>query len=141
MTKYNIGFTGSRTGMTPLQLSAIQHYFTEMSEEVNEFHHGDCIGADFDAATIVWSVERYIEIVSHPPLSQFYRAWAPAHRSMPAKPYLDRNRDIVDATDILIATPGENEEQVRSGTWSTVRYARSVGKPVHILGVEGEWLS
>jgi len=45
-------------------------------------------------------------------------------------PYLSRNRAIVDETEMLIATPAEFTEQQRSGTWSTVRYARACGKKV-----------
>ena len=47
------------------------------------------------------------------------------------KPYLDRNRDIVDACEVLLATP-DGPERLRSGTWSTVRYARKIGKPVEV---------
>jgi hypothetical protein len=43
----------------------------------------------------------------------------------PTRPYLARNKDIVDACTILIATPAQNSEIQRSGTWATVRYAKS----------------
>lgn len=52
-----------------------------------------------------------------------------------------RNHDIVDATEWLIATPKKFEE-IRSGTWATVRYAKKVKKPVTIIWPDGsieEW--
>ena len=55
------------------------------------------------------------------------------------KRYLERNRDIVDACDILIACPRTLKEELRSGTWATVRYARKVGKPVAILWNNGKY--
>ena len=54
------------------------------------------------------------------------------------KPYLDRNKDIVDETNILMACPNKAEEVQRSGTWSTVRYARKVGKAVLIVYPSGK---
>ena len=51
------------------------------------------------------------------------------------KKYLDRNKSIVDKTDILIAFPSTNEEVIRSGTWSTIRYAKNKGKKILLLRV------
>ena len=51
----------------------------------------------------------------------------------PAKPPLDRNHDIVERCDLLIATPHTVEEQLRSGTWATIRYARKVHRPHYII--------
>jgi hypothetical protein len=48
------------------------------------------------------------------------------------KPYLTRNRDIVQASSILVAAP-KSDEIVRSGTWSTVRYARQCDRTIYIL--------
>jgi hypothetical protein len=47
------------------------------------------------------------------------------------KPYLARNRDIVNESDRLITLP-KGPETLRSGTWATVRYAVEAGKPVRI---------
>jgi hypothetical protein len=55
----------------------------------------------------------------------------------PERPYLDRNKDIVRETASLIAAPAEPEEQLRSGTWSTVRFARKQGKPVFLILPDG----
>jgi hypothetical protein len=49
------------------------------------------------------------------------------------KPYRVRNRDIVRDTETLIATPSEPVELLRSGTWSTVRFARKLGRAVWVI--------
>ena len=50
-----------------------------------------------------------------------------------AKPFVARDRDIVDETDRLLAGPAGRTEERFSGTWTTVRYARRKGKPIDIL--------
>lgn len=52
-------------------------------------------------------------------------------------PYLWRNHQIVDATSALIAAPFGFEEELRSGTWATVRYARKLGRPVRFFWPDG----
>ncbi len=54
------------------------------------------------------------------------------------KPYLKRNHDIVDESDILIGFPSSEEERLRSGTWATVRYARKTGKRIYIIFPDGK---
>jgi hypothetical protein len=51
----------------------------------------------------------------------------------PPKPPLERNGDIVAECDFLIAAPAEDRDQVRSGTWATIREARRQGRPVVLV--------
>ncbi len=99
-------------------------------------HHGDCIIADNVAHRIAKALSWRVEI--HPPDNPTKRAFC-KHADLihPEKPYLERNRDIVDASEALIATPAENAELARSGTWSTVRYARKKAIPVYIVFPDG----
>jgi hypothetical protein len=98
---------------------------------ITELHVGDCIGADEQATRIAQVVG--VETVCHPPASAAKRAFTTGHRLiLPARPYLTRDRDMVDAAAVLIAGPG-GPEQVRSGTWYTVRYARGRGKPTVVI--------
>jgi hypothetical protein len=53
------------------------------------------------------------------------RAFCQGDVVLTPRPYLVRNRHIVDASSVLIATP-KGDEELRSGTWSTVRYARKI---------------
>ncbi len=128
-----IGFTGTRKGMTDAQCSHIE--FILMQLGCSEFHHGDCVGADSQAAYLVRSLGT-IKIVAHPPVRENFRAKVPLRpmdRSLVPKPYLQRNHDIVDACDHLLVAPKSNEEEQRSGTWATYRYARSCGRPITMI--------
>jgi hypothetical protein len=130
-----IGFTGTQRGMTRIQKSVLRGI---LQNDSGEFHHGDCIGADEEAHDI--ASELGYDIWVHPPKDPSKRAFckAPNNRMMFAKPYLVRNHDIVDVCTKLIATPGEAVEQLRSGTWATIRYARKVGKEVTIIFPNGD---
>lgn len=133
------GFTGTRDGMTEPQLAAVILLCTVKFENTGEFHHGACVGADSQLHNLV--VENHsARIVIHPPTDTRYaNVFEESERVeiLPPKPYLQRNADIVDATDELIATPKEFEEQIRGGTWWTVRYARKQGKKVWLVLPDG----
>ena len=94
-------------------------------------HHGDAVGADAEAHDI--AVELDCGIVIHPPDDVRQRAFKIAALNRAPRPYLDRNKVIVRETSFLIAAPAMEIEQLRSGTWSTVRYARRLGWPIHLL--------
>jgi hypothetical protein len=76
-------------------------------------------------------------VTIHPPDNDRERAWKTSPDIRAPKAYLTRNKDIVRETDILIAAPAETEEQIRFGTWSTVQYARKLGKPVFVILPDG----
>lgn len=57
--------------------------------------------------------------------------------SWPDEP-LARNRTIVRRGDRLLAFPATEEEELRSGTWMTVRFARKLGRPVTIVTPSGK---
>lgn len=127
-----VGFTGTRTGMTPEQREQVGRWLDELQPD--EAHHGDCVGADREFHSLCFM--REIPIVAHPPEDSRHRAFSPhATRLMPPRPYLERNRDIVNVVDTMIAAPKESEEPVPArgqGTWSAIRYARKAGKPVRV---------
>jgi len=130
-----IGFTGTRYGMT---LKQKVNYVNKLKElNCEELHHGMCHGADNQAHEMA-ILNNIPKIVMHPStISEAYKPYY--HNSLTEvvelskKPPLERNHDIVDATDILLATPKTKEEVLRSGTWATIRYARKKGKAVVIL--------
>jgi hypothetical protein len=127
-----IGFTGTQLGLTMPQQWLLEAWLGPRADKIVEFHHGDCVGADELAHQIAQRAG--IKVFVHPPVIETKRAFcAGAEHVYPQKPYLDRNHDIVDACTGLIACPFELEEQVRSGTWATVRYARKRGKPVRLI--------
>lgn len=150
--QYKVGFTGTRQGMSDQQLDAfVRLVRANFMSEMSEFHHGDCVGSDAQAHEIVATMlrgrgEGYVYI--HPPTESKYRALCNSQPRiiLQPKPYLERDRDIVDACDILIATPKEQPpiptgKGLRGGTWYTIRYARKVGKLHYIIYPEilGGW--
>jgi hypothetical protein len=130
-----VGFTGTRNGMSKSQKKVFKEtvIFLMRKELVTEFHHGDCMGSDDTADTIIKDHFPTIKVVVHPPKESKFRAFCLGSLIKPPKEYLDRNKDIVNESDILIAAPKEQEEVMRSGTWSTIRYAKKQSKPVIIL--------
>ena len=128
-----IGFTGTSSGMSEAQRAQVLAWLKELGG--TQLHHGDCIGADADAHTIARSLG--LEVIVHPPTNDESRAFcrgAAAERE--PKDYLKRNKAIVDETDVLVATP-YGPEQRRSGTWSTIRYARKRGRVCYVVMRDG----
>lgn len=118
------GFTGTQKGMSSRQI----HTFRKLLAGSSELHHGDCFGADAHAHIEARAMNIPIEI--HPMEPDNKRAYCEGARVVyPSKPPLVRNVDIVKATDRLIATPKEFTNQLRSGTWYTIR-----------KGAEESWL-
>lgn len=128
-----IGFTGTREGMSDAQCTKLHKVLNEL--KCTEFHHGDCVGADSQAAYLVRSMAG-IKIVCHPPSNSRLRAHVPIRdmdEVLPTQPYRVRNQAIVNACDHLVVGPKNNLEARRSGTWGTYRYAQRRGKPTTIL--------
>ncbi len=131
-----LGFTGTREGLTEKQYLALRSEISRRDlSPATIFRHGDCIGADSDAHDVVRACS-HARIFGHPPDRAALRAYRQCDHLMPERPYLDRNRDIVNMSDELIACPDGPERQ-RSGTWSTVRYAVKQHKPVTIIYPDG----
>ncbi len=126
-----VGFTGTSKGMNIDQLICVRTLLGRFWQP-DYAHHGDCVGADSQFHSLCEAFSRPTRIVIHPPKDSKARAFRPSMFSRRPKDYLERNRDIVDACDVLLATPKGKEIQ-RSGTWSTIRYARKLGKPIIIL--------
>lgn len=130
-----IGFTGTQKGMTKEQKEEFSKYI--LGVDITEFHHGDCIGADEEAHKIVNDAFESVVIITHPPIEDKKRSFVYGVTARKAKPYLERNKDIVNETDMLIACPKSDKEELRSGTWSTIRYAKMMGKRMIIIYPDG----
>lgn len=137
-----VGFTGTRKGMTDEQ----KRKFYELLYLWNpdEFHHGDCIGADADAHYYARKVahdrDKKILIVGHIPEKDRTRAFCKVDVRRDPLPYLDRDLAIVQESDRMVACPEGFIELQRSGTWATVRMARRELKPLYIIRPDGSVL-
>lgn len=129
--------TGNRFGISPEAELSLLEFISK--NDIKEVHHGDCLGAD--KAFHDLCAEREIRVVVHPPTNKAQRAFCKSDDIKREKPYLQRNKDIVNETDMLIAFPGTKVEQLRSGTWSTVRYAKETNKPILIVYPDGSVFS
>lgn len=143
MTK--VGFTGTRQGMTEEQIETFNTVLDIISREspISEFHHGDCRGADEQADDVVLSLHGegiQIKTVIHPPDNDLFRAFCIGDVMRLPQPYLVRNKDIVNESSVMIVAPEQKDEQVRSGTWSTYRYAKNQGRDVFIIYPDGSYV-
>lgn len=135
-----LGFTGTQVGMTPMQLLKVAQMITK--NPITESHSGDCIGADNEFLQLIQLANTNksfptIATHGHIPSYDSKRAFGKYAVSHPPRPYLHRNHDIVDASDVMIGTPKGNEEQRRSGTWATIRYAKKTGKKLVVIFPDG----
>ena len=153
-----IGFTGTRSGMTIDQSNSLRRKLSSGPQGTtwtmfSEFHHGDCVGADEEAHDMMrvllaknWPLR--VDIVIHPPKLFSFRAGCGMNdeetmgggsvKILGAKDYLARDRDIVNATDMLIACPaGMDDVRGVGGTWYTIRYAREKVRPILIIHADG----
>lgn len=129
------GFTGTQLGMTYKQGERLLLLLKRLNTA--EMHHGDCIGAD--AEVHVMCLDLGIRTVGHPPIVGDKRAFCSFDFEHPPLPYLERDNEIVQQSEVLFAAPKEAKEQLRSGTWATIRYARKKGLPIFIVRPDGTW--
>lgn len=132
-----LGFTGTREMPTRAQ----RRFIMLRVADASELHHGCCVGSDYVAhRSALWQCVS--TIILHPPVDQ--RLMVPLGNLltrggihvMNPKQYHTRNRDIVDESDAVIATP-DGPRRPHSGTWYTIDYARGCGKPVVVCLPDG----
>jgi hypothetical protein len=98
--------------------------------------HGDCLGVDAEINEIAHKL--HIMTVSHPPIDSKQRAFCDSDVILAVRAYKDRNQDIGSMSKRLVGFPsGEERNQLRSGTWQTIRYAKKLYHPVLIIYPDG----
>lgn len=140
----NVGFSGTRKGMTPEQIAAI----TRLLERVKAFNptkecwlnHGDCTGADEQIHPIGISLGYRIHV--HPPENVKQRAYCELYDKIETpQMYSMRNGIIVRRSDLVIAAPSGKKNIPRgSGTWQVIRLVRKIRpkKPYVVVYPDGE---
>lgn len=133
----DVSFTGTKKGMTAPQLDQFKQLIQKL--DIVRFSHGCCIGADRQAHVAVRDFFSHGVRIEGRPCDILDKQDIPVDLDeiYPAKPPLKRNKHLVKACDVLIATP-KGDMIVRSGTWSTVRYAQKLKKHVYIIYPGGE---
>jgi hypothetical protein len=107
-----LGMTGSRKGISDSALKTLQEFLD--TNKIEEGHHGDCRGADTTFHKEI--TKNKIKSIIHPPSNPTMRSFCKGDESRKPLPYLDRNHEIVDESDELIAFPATKQEVIRSGS-------------------------
>ena len=132
MFEWAVGFTGTSdlSGVASKRVDLLWDVLGELKKKgFTVLHHGDCVGADQECHEA--AIGLGYKIVIHPPSDPKKRAFCTAEADEVRKefPYLTRNHHIVNETQVLVAMPKViGKEELRSGTWATVRYARKTGR-------------
>lgn len=134
----DIGFTGTQIGMTAAQAEGVWRLLYPL---VFRGHHGDCIGSDATFDEIARRAPGFRGMSIYPCDIADKRAFCrvdPARDVVhPPRAPLTRNDDIVKVSAAMIGAPKSSREELRSGTWATVRRARAAGKPIAIVFPNG----
>jgi hypothetical protein len=105
--------------------------------KMTELHHGMCVGGDSEIHDLVRVAFPQVEIHGHPPTDKKYFKEVHVDVLWPEAPYIERNHDIVNACDVLIGCPRYMHPELRSGTWSTIRYGLEQEKIVLVVWPSG----
>ena len=132
----SLAFTGTSGPMTTMQKTVLEDNIRGLRYFYAFFSHGDCVSADAFAHAV--ALDAGYKIIIHPPLNTAKRAYCQGAVAWRApKPYLERNKNIIDESRRLIAAPNTMTEVIRSGTWSTIRYAEKKGMHINIILPDG----
>lgn len=150
----SVGFTGTRKGMNSRQVDQLAVMLNALVDprsydqggSQNPFHFGGAHGADLQARKIAkplgygieWHPAPGVDLGKLVQLGYDDLDVLMAERWHEVFPPLVRNHHIVNAVSVLLAAPHTDIEELRSGTWATIRYARTKGIPIVMLsrGVE-----
>lgn len=134
-----LGFTGTRQGLAPDQLSMMDGVVRRLVN-ISEVRHGGCVGADAQFHSVIEKLGLLPRLTVYPGHLSAYRATLSGSGFVTMEPTntLDRNKVIVANSDVLIVCPKEFTEVVRSGTWSTWRYAKRCKCKTIIVYPDGE---
>jgi len=133
----HLAITGTRKGLTEAQFNRVKELIIMEGDMYSHLHEGDCIGVDDEVTQMFQNIRPEITIVCHPPENSRCRAFGVYNEIKDERPYIMRDKDMVDASFIVWACPA-GEEITRSGTWTTVRYARNQGKLITIIYPDGK---
>ena len=145
-----VGFIGTQSGMTNFQKEEVRNMLAFL--KATEFCHGDSLGSDSESNKIAmeYGIKNF---TIFPPSESRKRAYCfllPEMtynwhtiinastgiinvRWMPVDTYLNRSKHIIDNTDYIIACPKEHQHNIKSATWSAIRYAWKIKKNITII--------
>jgi hypothetical protein len=133
--KNHLGFTGTKYGLSHKQMAGVINFLTY--HRFNVLHHGCCIGADYQVALIAKGLD--FTVIGHPPINEKFMMGEMYLNDVTRKPktYLERDLNIITESAYLLATPKTMKKVPRSGTWTTIEYAKSAKLPYTIIYPDG----
>ena len=136
---WQIGFTGTRHGMTPLQRAGVAAILQQVAGTGGFVaHHGDCIGADAEFHDLCRELPQSFIVVHPGPLDHLpNQAGRVGDERRVPLPHMRRNKNIVMASTVMIAAPFELTQQEHGGTWRTIDMARTAKRPLAIVSPGG----
>ncbi len=131
-----VGFTGSRDGMTIDQEESVFELLEQRKDKIRYVVHGGCVGADKQFHDMCIRLKIPVHIMPCN-LKDTQAKCEKAAKIYPERPPLSRNKKIVVAASVILAAPAQRGEILRSGTWSTIRYAKNAKKKLAIIYSDG----
>jgi hypothetical protein len=135
--KLDVGFTGTREGMTRKQFRKFCTIIR--TTPMKSFHQGCCIGADTQACIAMYDYRPKVRMFGHPPTDTRYMDMMNPEfcdTLMDPLPYHERNKAIVRASTLMIATPLAST-YYQSGTWHAIDFSIRKHTPVLLIDPEG----
>lgn len=129
--------TATRRGLTADQIREARFLFS--SYALDGIVHGAAHGGDSDLHYVAHDLAMFCDIwpASGVPSNITGLRVSPLDVVHEPAPPLDRNKTMVDLTDKLFAFPAGYDEELRSGTWAAIRYARKQHKSVTLIFPDG----
>ncbi len=135
----SVGVTGTRNEITTKQIIRGIELLKLYYEKDDSFlHHGCCIGVDATMAIAALTIGYRLHAFPGP-YSQYFSklAYDISEIRHEQNDFLDRNKTIIDYSQFLIEFPARMGEELRSGTWATVRYAEKHNVSVIVVFPDG----
>jgi hypothetical protein len=134
-----IAFSGSEkfTLETPGLKVCLTNIFKDLPKDT-QINVGGCIGLDEIVQVMAYDLGFHVHAVIPANRSKVFEGWklfcTTCKEMEKDTSYRNRNEEMVRPCDILYAFPeGRERSFPRSGTWLTIRIARSYGKVVKIF--------
>jgi hypothetical protein len=134
---------GNHHGITVGQKMSFKKMLRTCEHRLTDVCHGDGVGVEAESHAIVREHFRQrVRIHIFPPEDDELRAHCGNEdgeevRVYNPTSYLRREKDMLNASNVVIALPFESNEKVRSVTWASIRHARASGRFLCIIYPDG----
>lgn len=133
-----VAFTGTRFALTLKQTRALKSLLDQLGlNEQDTVLHGCCTGADTEFHKMCR--EKKVRIIGYPAYTEQEKLAdeCDSRHGISYDP-LVRNRQMVNGADLVIGAPNTMKDQIRSGTWMTLRHCKKRRKNHHIVYPDGQ---